>query len=244
MSIPTYLRIASEVAAGLGEPGSLVPSEAEMREAHGASRSTVRRAMRHLEAQGLITAGQGARRQVRSIERIPWPMADLEDGGNHTSTGDAWATAVEKAGHTPDSDVQVSIESADEETAQALKVEAGDVVIVRSRLRTVNGEPHHLSRSVFPEWVADTCEALRLPGDQSAPEGLLASVGLQQDRMHDALSARMPTDEEAARLHMSAGTPLLVHERTGYHHTRPVRFMRTLAAADRVLISYDLKGTP
>ena len=53
----------------------------------------------------------------------------------------------------------------------------------------------------------------------------------------------MPTDEEARLLRMPAGTPLIVHRRTGFHADgRPLRYMVTRMAADRVRISYDVEA--
>jgi hypothetical protein len=52
---------------------------------------------------------------------------------------------------------------------------------------------------------------------------------------------RMPSTEEAQRLMMAPGTPLLVHTRVGYDSEgRPVRYMVTGMAADRVEVSYDV----
>jgi GntR family transcriptional regulator len=51
----------------------------------------------------------------------------------------------------------------------------------------------------------------------------------------------MPSAEEAQRLMMAPGTPLLVHTRVGYDaEGRPVRYMVSRMAADRVEVSYDL----
>lgn len=51
----------------------------------------------------------------------------------------------------------------------------------------------------------------------------------------------MPTAEEASTLRMPPGTALLVHTRIGYSKDgRPLRYMVTRMAADRVKISYDL----
>ena len=118
--------------------------------------------------------------------------------------------------------------------------------MVRWRTRmaaSVNGEPHQLSDSYFPPFVTDDNELFWRPTDLGVQGGLLAATGHKQVRWHDTLTARMPRAEEAQRLRMPAGTPLLVHTRIGYdEQDRPVRYMVTRMAADRVEVSYDLEA--
>jgi GntR family transcriptional regulator len=79
------------------------------------------------------------------------------------------------------------------------------------------------------------------PSDLGVLGGLLAATGHKQARWHDLLTARMPSADEAQRLMMAPGTPLLIHSRIGYDaEGRPVRYMVSRMAADRVEVSYDL----
>lgn len=60
---PRYAAIAEairrEIATGARGPGAKLLSEAELRARHGAARTTVRRALKVLEAEGLIQSQQG-----------------------------------------------------------------------------------------------------------------------------------------------------------------------------------------
>ncbi|MGI5286553.1 GntR family transcriptional regulator [Nonomuraea polychroma] len=64
-----YLAIAAELRArierGELQPGSALPSEAELRRRYGASRNTVRQALAVLEHDGLVVAEHGRGRFVR-----------------------------------------------------------------------------------------------------------------------------------------------------------------------------------
>ncbi|WP_443183251.1 GntR family transcriptional regulator [Nonomuraea sp. 3N208] len=64
-----YLAIAAELRArierGEPQPGSALPSEAELRRRYGASRNTVRQALAVLERDGLVVAEHGRGRFVR-----------------------------------------------------------------------------------------------------------------------------------------------------------------------------------
>jgi GntR family transcriptional regulator len=223
-----------------GEYTDQLPSEAELTAEFGFSRSTVRQAFTSLENEGLIVAHSGSRRQIQRGRRWYWPMSSWEN--SHTADADAWAVSIREQGGTPSAEVSVHIEEAKPDIARALRIEPGGRVVVRRRVRLVNGEPHQLADSYFPFWLAEQHSVFLQPGDLSASGGLLASVGLPQARYLDEISARMPTPSEAQQLKASRGIPLIVHSRTGYHaDERPLRHMVTLMTADRVHVCYELE---
>lgn len=233
-------RVRRLLRDSLPPPGSELPSEAELMAEHGVSRNTIRRALDALEAQGLVTSSQGSRRIVRDTHRWQWSMSEWERA--HSYDGDAWANTIRAQGGEPYNDIQITTIAAPEEVAKALRIEPDTPIQARFRVRSVNGEPHQLCNSYFPPFVTDNNELFWKPGDLGVPGGLLAATGHKQARWHDALSARMPTDEEVQALRMPPGTPMLVHTRTGFDaEDRPVRYMVTRMAADRVEISYDLE---
>ena len=232
-------RVARLIRDSLGEPGSALPSEAELVERYGASRNTVRAALAALEAEGLITSSQGRTRTVRKIRRWEWKMAEWEKA--HNNDGDAWANTIKAQGGIPKNDLQILSIQAPADVAEALKIPTGTAIQARNRLRWVNDEPHQLSDSYFPPFVTDGNDLFWNPSGLGVQGGLLAATGHKQARWHDTLTARMPSAEESQRLMMAPGTPLLVHTRVGYDaEGRPVRYMVTRMAADRVEVSYDL----
>ena len=228
------------VRSNLGPPGSTLPSENELIEQYGVARGTVRQALATLEAEGLITSSQGSLRTVREGRRWLWDMSSWEQ--RHGPESDAWtATIKEQGGKEADSVIRVEYVAASVDVAEALAIEPGTPIITRSRLHTVNGDPHQLSQSFYPPWVTEGFPPFTHPTNVTAPGGLLAASGHPQVRFHDALTARPPSTEEALELRMPAGTPLLVHTRTGIDaEGRPVRHMITRMAADRVEVTYDL----
>lgn len=235
-----YERLARVIRDSLGEPGSSLPSEAELMELYDEKRHTVRAALGALEAQGLITSSQGARRTVRKVKRWRWQMSAWEKA-HRDSAADAWSHTIREQGGEPYNDIQLVTIEAPAEVAEALAIDEGTVIQARHRIRHVDGEPHQFSDSYFPPFVTEGSPLFHQPGDVAAPGGLLAASGYPQARFHDTLTARMPTSEEAQTLRMHAGTPLLVHTRVGYDADgRPLRYMATRMAADRVEITYDL----
>lgn len=233
-------RIARLVKDGLGPPGSTVPSDLELTKRYQVSRGTVRQAMASLEAEGLIISSQGNLRTVRDSKRWRWDMSTWE--GRHRPKADAWTATVQgQGGRQADSAIRVEYVKATAEVAKALALEPGTPVITRSRVHTIDGAPHQLSDSFYPPWVTQDSSLYTQPANVFAPGGLLAASGHPQVQFHDSLTARPPSSEEAVKLRMPAGTPLLIHTRTGIDaEGRPVRHMVTRMAADRVEITYDL----
>lgn len=216
-----------------------LPSDAALMSEFGYSRATVRQAFTALENEGLIVARSGMRRRVSRPQRWNWPMTTWEKA--HNSSEDAWAASIREQGGEPSASVSVRIDVAEPDVAAALQIEPGANVLVRARVRSVNGEPHQLADSYFPHWLMEQHPIFSQPGDLSAPGGLLASVGLPQARYLDEINARMPTPDETQLLGVARGVPLIVHTRTGYHADgRPLRHMITRMAADRVHVQYEL----
>lgn len=234
-------RVRRLISESLPEPGKPIPSEAELMDEYDVSRNTIRRALDLLEAEGLISSSQGSRRIVRDSHRWHWSMSEWERA--HSNDGDAWANTIRAQGGEPENDLQIVAEQASADVAEALGIEEGTAIQARHRMRSVNGEPHQLCDSYFPPFVTDDNELFWRPTDLGVQGGLLAATGHKQVRWHDTLTARMPRAEEAQRLRMAPGTPLLVHTRIGYDEKdRPVRYMVTRMAADRVEVSYDVEA--
>ncbi len=72
---PLYIQLAQmlseRIATGAYAVGGLLPTEAELTEAYGVSRYTVRQAIQHLRQQGLVSArkGVGTRVEARSTDQ-------------------------------------------------------------------------------------------------------------------------------------------------------------------------------
>lgn len=242
MAEKKHERISRLLRAELGEPGSTLPSEAQLSERYNVSRPTVRTALQTLENEGLITSSAGSLRRVREIHRWHWDMSGWEQPVQHRDyISDAWAHSIRVQGGTPANDMQVVTIGAPADVAKALEIEPGTQIQARHRKRMVNGQPHQLSDSFFPPFVTEDSPLFWEPGDTAAPGGLLAASGFKQVRWHDELTARMPTSDEAAQLITGGGTPLLVHTRIGYDKDdRPLRYMVTRMVADQVIVSYDV----
>lgn len=229
------------------KPGDTLPTEVELADRYHVSRDTVRRALGKLTQQGLLTPGQGRRgRQVRTSDPLTFYAAKSESADRLTERRargtDAWVADVTDQGKIPGQDITVAIEEAKPDIAARLGLPAGQLVAVRRRLRTVNGDPHNFADSTYPR---DISEGTLIEHPADIPQGVIAymaELGYPQDHYQDELMTRMPTPYEAERLNIPPGVPVLVHTRTGYTTERPVKVTITIWPGDRTNLVYDVSA--
>ena len=110
----------------------------------------------------------------------------------------------------------------------------------RRRWRTVDGQIWNLNDSFYRlETVLNT----RILDPTDIPEGAIAylqSLGIDQDRFVDRLTTRMPTPEEAQRLQVGPGIPVVVQARTAYSNDEPVRYTVSVYPGDRHVLTYEI----
>jgi GntR family transcriptional regulator len=233
--VATALREA--IVRGELKPGKAIPSEAKLRAQHGVSRDTVRKALGVLTQEGLIIAGQGRTRYVRTYTPLRWTLSNSEDQDQPDS--DTWNAEVASQGRQPAETIEVSIAVPPKRVADRLKLDPKRVlVVVRKRVRYVDDKPYQLADSYFPEQLV---RGTPLIEPRSVSGGLLATIGRTQSRFVDEIEVRMPTLTEKNRLKLVPGTPVAEITRTGYgEDNTPLRVMVTVAPGDRNLFVYKI----
>lgn len=240
-------KLRGDIRDGVHPPGATMPSEAEISETFGVSRDTARKALGVLTQEGLLTAGRGRLgRQVRDSNALVFYATRSESRSRVAERKelgtDAWVTDASEQGRKAGQHIVVAIEDADEKIAGLLEIQIGSPVVVRHRLRTLDGEPHDRADSYYPAELVDGTPIAH-PAD--IPEGVIAymaGMGHEQVRYSDEVSARMPTPEEAREMHIPQGIPVLVQYRTGYTTERPVRVTIMIWPADRAKLVWELTG--
>lgn len=240
-----YGDLRRRIDAGELGAGDQVPGEIQLSEAHGVSRSTVRAALSRLQQEGLITEGRGRLgRTVRADKPLEWNLHAFErrDRRDDPATGmDDWARGVADQDRVPSQVIKPTLELAEQNVAGWMAVPTGSQVVLRSRVRSVDGRPWQLSDSYFPAWAKDTV-LLTEPEDIVLPGGALAYLGHPQVRTRDEIKARMPSPDEVRRLEIPVGTPVIEHVRIGFGADDiPVRAMVTVAPGDRHVLIYELE---
>lgn len=210
-------------------------------EDHGVSRNTVRLALGELVNEGLVT--RTPRRGTVVRDRRPlliYPQRELEPQPSG-ELREAFAYAVAQEGREPSQYIEVLTVSPVEEIASRLQLAEGELAVVRRRLRFVDGQPFNTNDSYFPHDLVADSEIAR-PGDIArGANRVLEDLGHAQVRVVDDIWARMPNQEEAERLQLELGTPVMVYVRVGYDESdTPVRVAVTVLPADKHLIRYEL----
>lgn len=144
--------------------------------------------------------------------------------------------------------IDVGEVTAEGDVAAALGIEPGIPVHRRRRRATIGEAVHHHQTAWYP---IDVAERAGLTGAETVVGGIygaMTGAGMPPADLDETVTARMPTDKEAAGLRMGHGTPLLLIERiTRDSSGRPVELLRVIAPADRTELTYDrlrLGGTP
>jgi GntR family transcriptional regulator len=221
---PRYLRLAEALKADLerGLMGRVLPPERELARALGVSRSTLRRALDLLEAEGLLTRRQGsgtyAAQRATFQARLQGFTEEMEALGFKPATR---LLKGERARATP-------------EEAFHLRLSPGEEVWRLERLRLADGEPMALEKASLPAWAL---EAL--------PEGSLYQAlearGLRPARALQRLRAVLAKEEDAL-LGVPPGSPLLHLERVSYlADGRPIEFVKSRYRGDRYELLVELR---
>ncbi|WP_084965221.1 GntR family transcriptional regulator [Thermoactinospora rubra] len=213
--VARYERIAAElrddILGGAYPVGSQLPSEAELAARYSAARGTVRQAIAVLIAEGLIGSRQGARRVV--LGNTPsQSFAEL-----HSFAQWAKANGLRVGGRV------ISQTPRAARGAEAERLACGEVLEVL-RLRTLEGEPVLIERTVYAGWIAPAVAALP-PDCDSVTQALYDSVGLvfaYGEHLIDAVAAGA---SDARLLGVRRGSPLLRQRRiTTTYEGRPVEW--------------------
>jgi GntR family transcriptional regulator len=242
---PLYEQVADslrrEIERGDLVPGAAIPSEAELQDRYRVSRDTVRKALAQLTNEGLVTAGQGRTRQVRSYAPLRWELATFENRKCAGDEDDPWSAAVRRQGRRPSETIELGIVVPPPRIAELLQLKPGeDVAVIRKRVRFVDDRPYQIADSYFPEAIVRGTPLME-PRSVNIPGGVLASSGHPQARYLDEIAVRMPSRSESDRLDLPAGTPVAEVTRIGYSaEGEPLRVMVSITPGDRHVLVYEM----
>jgi GntR family transcriptional regulator len=132
-----------------------------------------------------------------------------------TGEREAWAQEAAEHGHVGSQRLREVAEVEPPGTvAAALKVAAGESVVVRRRVMLLDGQPVELTDSYYPSAIA---QGTRLAEHRKIPGGaptLLAELGHEMRHVDEDVSARLATDDEQQLLELAAPEPVIVLFRT------------------------------
>ena len=201
-SVPKYIRLREALREQMAawQAHDPLPSEAQLCEAHGVSRTTVRKALDYLMYEGLIYRVQGKGTFVsppklaeRYIQESSGLFEYLE------ARGVPLKTRVLDQSIIPASDL----------LAKNLEIESGEEVLRLVRMRIVDEDVINLAESYVPHAL---CPGIALEEfrDQSLYRIMREKYGIQIHHGRRLVEAQLSTEEDAQLLGIPPASPLLV----------------------------------
>ena len=214
--------LAEQIMDGTLPEGTLLPSERELCQKHGISRTTVRQALHDLNQKGYCQAihGKGTvvirpqiRQELRSIYSFDEDMRRL--------------------GKTPETQIMDFVEIVPTGTVAALmRLPIGESVYRIMRLRLVNNEPmlletNYLPCDRFPEFSRQMLE------NQSLYKVLSGKYSLNIDVAEETFEPILLRPLEAQMLHTGQGALGMLVERISYENGRVVEISKSVSPASK-----------
>jgi GntR family transcriptional regulator len=244
MGTPMYRQIAEDlreqIESGALESGQQLPTELELRERYGASRNTVRDAIKWLMTLGLVETKPGQGTFV--VQKID-PFVTTLSGdrtGLSSDEGPRYLSDVSSQDRKPyASPVVVEIQEASDSMAAALWIAQGAEVISRHERRFIDNTPWSMQTSFYPMEFADR-GADRLRRARNIEEGtvqyLADTLRIRQVGYRDQIIVRPPNPIEADffRLPEDGRVPMYEITRTAFDgNGQPMRVTVTVYPTDR-----------
>jgi GntR family transcriptional regulator len=258
MANPMYRQIAddlrTQIADGHLEPGQQLRTEIELREHYGASRNTIRDAIKLLTALGLVETkpGQGTF-VVRKIEPYVTNLtANPDDPARYGEVGDA--TVVESVRPTHErtfrnTPPQVEVQKASSNVGRLLNMAEGSQVVSRHQKRYIDGTPWSMQTSFYPMDFIKGAERLLQADDIEIGTAryLEETLGLKQVGYRDWITVRTADTTEASFFNLPLDGRVGVFEvfMTAYDQTgTPMRLTVTQYPTDRSQFVINVKRVP
>lgn len=250
---PARTASAKEIAAELRDaitegrlkPGDKLPSERELAAEYGAARNTARDAVRFLIVEGLVQSQQGRGSFVRTAPK--WMRFGRRRYSRDMRTFDGlgpFGAEAAAQGKRPRVDVP-SIERTKPpaEVAERLQIDTETDVVRRENWYHADDEPVQVGVTYAPWSIVEGT-----PLSNSADLGPKGIYGQFEDRgyvidyIREEIAARMPTREEASRLRIPDGVPVIDLWHTGFDaERRPFETTRFVMRADYSALDYDMR---
>lgn len=206
------------------EPGALLPSERELSERYGLSRTTVRLALKELETLGLISRKHGKGTFV----------ADLSREATNLMGSYSFTEQMKSLGRVPRTEIlEFEVAEASKSVAERLGLRLGDSVFRMRRLRLADDVPMMVERTYLPvsEFVSLTLEDVsHKPLYDIMEQDYHEKIRAAEEEFY----ASIARNSDAATLGIPEGAPVLKLVRTTINDKNVViEYTQSAARADQ-----------
>ncbi|MEW2582750.1 GntR family transcriptional regulator [Streptomyces virginiae] len=216
---PKYQRIAdalrTAIQAGEYGPGDRLPGENDLMATYDVARMTARQALGVLQNQGIAEARKGAGVFVRAfkpLRRRGIQRLAQEQWGSGRSIWSADAGDRELVVDR----IEVSEVEPDDRIAHALGLPSGARVWARNRRFVLDGKPVLVATSYLPSDIVGESAVTQVDTGSGGTYARLAELGHAPVHFREEIRSRMPSADEAERLALSMGTPVIQIIRTAF----------------------------
>jgi GntR family transcriptional regulator len=251
---PLYRQIADElrrkIDSGEYGRGAQLPTEDELIEEHGASRNTVRGAIRELTTLGVVYTLHGKGTFVTElVNSIVTTLTTDPETGAGGGEGLVYTAEVARSRRIATTGAtQVVEQPADSAIAGTLKIAKGTKVISRHEPRFVDSHPWSLQTSYYPKWLAQRAPRLQqAPSIEEGTVAYLATCGFRQVGYRDGIEVRAPIASEIEFFEVPSDGRVQVVEiyRVAFDQdARRIRLTITVYRADRNRFVIDVGDVP
>ncbi len=233
--IPLHYQIKQQIRdlidSNTWQHGMQIPTELELCESFGVSRTTIRQALQTLVNDGLLERHRGKGTFV-CRPKLEQPMTNVY----------SLHRFLLSRGLTPETRVlELKHAIARSHTASSLRVDAGAPVWKLTRLRLGSGRPMAIDTSWLPTSIWPQFDLQDLEG-RSLYDILFTRHGRRVKRAQEVWEPVLLDSYEAEILESKQGSPAFLIERTTYDEAdTPVEFTKTIVPGDRMRFSVNLE---
>jgi GntR family transcriptional regulator len=244
MTQPMYQQIADDLRGQI-EDGSLpaggqLPTELQLREHYGASRNTIRDAIKRLISLNLVETkpGQGTF-VIRTIDPFVTTLSADPETGFGGGEGASFLSEVGSRHRSPrHSTPKVEVQVPPPEIASRLRVTPGSQVVSRHQARYIDEVPWSLQTSFYPFEFVTSGKAPLLLMAQDVEQGVVRyleqTLDIKQVGYRDWITARAPDQNEQKFFGLTHDATVFELFRTAFDQTaKPMRVTVTVCPADR-----------
>jgi GntR family transcriptional regulator, phosphonate transport system regulatory protein len=224
----------TEIAERRLSPGDKLPTELALCERFSTNRHTVRRALAHLQARGLVESTQGRGSFVRR------PTLHYRIGRRTRFSAGLQQEAAEASTRT----LTLDTRPAEPHVAAALGLKNGAMTVHLERLGFANGQAIMIDRHWFAFDRFPTF-AVFYARSKSITQTLIDCGVPDYTRQRTCVSARLPTPVESGLLNVPRHIPLLVTQAWNVDGLgRPLEYGEARMASDRIEIAVEAEPPP